>query len=138
MKLILPDALGAMCIWAEAEGEPYNGKIAVGEVIRNRMRLRYTSDGTVAGTIAKRFQFSFWNDDAVNNARLIRALNLDDESKVVAECMNAWHDSANTRLVPDAVLYYATSIAPPMWATAPDVSFVKTIGKHNFFSVTRP
>jgi hypothetical protein len=32
-----------------AEGEPIRGKVAVAIVIRNRMTLRYSSDGTVAG-----------------------------------------------------------------------------------------
>lgn len=49
--VISPDALGICTLWQEARGEPYQGKVAVGEVIRERMRRRYASDGTVAGAL---------------------------------------------------------------------------------------
>ena len=53
--------LFALCVWDEASGEPYEGKVAVARVIHNRMAAKYQSDGTVAGTVLKKFQFSgFW------------------------------------------------------------------------------
>ena len=63
MKLFDDDALAIATIWQEAEGEPYDAKVAVGEVIRERMRRKYNSDGTIAGTVGRRFQFSAFNDD---------------------------------------------------------------------------
>lgn len=133
MKIINPDSLAAMTIWTEAQGEPYEGKLGVGEVIRNRMIRNYSSDGTVAGTVARRFQFSVWNDDAADNALLIRALKIDDLDPTVIECIRAWHESARTNLVKKAVLYcnLQTVSARPAWAS--DDKLVRTIGNHSFF-----
>jgi hypothetical protein len=53
--------LFALCVWDEASGEPYEGKVAVARVVLNRMAARYESDGTIIGTVLKKFQFSgFW------------------------------------------------------------------------------
>lgn len=131
MKLILDEALAALTIWTEAQGEIYDGKIAVGEIIRRRMAKRYSSDGTVAGTVARRYQFSAWNDDKGNNDLLIRALKLDDGDMVVRACIAAWRDSARSTLTGNALLYCNLSIAQPTWAD-PSKLVVK-IGAHSFF-----
>ena len=133
MNLINPDALAAAQIWAEAEGEPFFCKLGVGEAIRNRMRFRYSSDGTVAGTVARRFQFSSFNDDVGDNARLIKSLELDDEDPVVRECIRAWRESVASGLVGTAVCYYAVTIPPPSWV--PGMEFVAQFGKTRFYRV---
>ncbi len=131
VRLIDDRALAVATVWTEAEGEPYQGKVAVAEVIRRRAALKYSSDGTIAGTVARRFQFSAWNDDLGDNNRLIAALNLNDASLVVQDCERAWDESANSALVPGAVLYHATTIAAPVWADP--AKFVAQIGRHRFF-----
>jgi N-acetylmuramoyl-L-alanine amidase len=131
MNLISPTALAAITIWAEAQGESYDGKIAVGEVIRNRMKRMYSSDGSVAGTVAQRYQFSFWNDDKQNNQLLVKALQLDDSKVVAMQCIDAWRDSAGTDLTHGAVLYVNLDVAQPAWAT--DDKFIVKIGHHTFY-----
>lgn len=131
MRIITDSALGYMAVWAEAEGEPYEGKLAVAEVIRRRARFKYQSDGTIAGTIARRYQFSFMNDD---NARLIKALQLDADDPVVLECIRAWNATGlatYSSTVLGAVLYCNLKIVQPDWAT-PD-KLIKTIGSHSFY-----
>src|SRR5690242_9293677 len=75
MRLISDTALAAVTIWQEARGEAYAGKLAVAEVIRNRIKERYASDGTVAGTVIRPKQFSGWNSSDSNR---IPSLQIDD------------------------------------------------------------
>lgn len=128
MRLISPDVIAIVTLFQEAEGEPYDGKVAVGEVIRRRASRRYSSDGTVDGACLRRFQFSGWNSDATNR---LRSLRIDGTDPVVIECIRAWADSETSKLVPDAVLYHATSIPAPSWADP--LRFVRQIGHHRFF-----
>lgn len=48
----------AVCIADEAGLEPFVGKVAVGRVVMNRKRRLFQSDGTMAGTVLRRDQFS--------------------------------------------------------------------------------
>lgn len=130
--VINPDSLAIITVWQEAQGEPYEGKIGVAEVIRNRMLRNYSSDGTVAGTVARRYQFSAWNDDSQDNALLIKALKIVDSDAIVQECIRAWNQSKNTNYVKGAVLYVNKNKANPDWAK--DSNFIIRIGDHWFYS----
>jgi spore germination cell wall hydrolase CwlJ-like protein len=127
----IPDAIfAAMTILAEAEGEPYHGQIAVGEVLRRRMRTKFFSDGTVIGTCFLRRQFSIWNDDPQDNARAIKILQADDGELMFRQCLSAWKDSATSNLAPDAVQYYNPRTSTPGWVD--EFEFVISIGHHDF------
>lgn len=134
MNIIQPSALAIITIWMEAEGECFEGKCAVGEVIRNRMKRFYSSDGSIPGTVARRFQFSGWNDDKTNNARLILALKLDDSSVIAMQCVDAWRQSATTNYTKEAVLYLNKALVDPLPSWALSENEVATIGSHTFFS----
>ncbi len=129
--LISPDALAICTIWQEARGEPYAGKVAVGEVIRNRMGRLYSSDGTVAGTVLKPWQFSGWESGDPNR---IKSLVIRDEDPVVRECMRAWNESKTTTYAKGAVLYYAPAgvLAEPSWVK--NCVQIAQIGAHKFFA----
>ena len=131
MRLITDDALGIITVWTEAEGEPYETKLGVSEAIRNRARLHVMSDGTIAGTVAKRYQFSAYNDNAQDNFRFIRALQLDSETPAVKDCAKAWDESATSLLVEGATHFYATTIPAPSWAAT--MEFVGQYGKTRFY-----
>ena len=132
---VIPDDLwGPACIFAEARSEPYEGQVAVGCVVRNRMARKYASDGTVVGTVWWPKQFSWTNSTDGQRTRVLRA-ELSDPAWRVA--VRAWEESAMSRVVGDAVLYYADYIPAPDWAKAPGVTLVRTIGKHRFFTETR-
>lgn len=133
-RLVSDEALATLTIWQEAQGEPFEGMTAVAEVIRNRMARKYSSDGTVAGTIARRYQFSGWNDDPVDNALLIKSLKLDDTDGIVQQCLRAWLTAqAGSEFANGAVLYFdPTNISPPSWLTK-NVIQVTKIGRHTFF-----
>jgi spore germination cell wall hydrolase CwlJ-like protein len=133
-NIVPPDALAIITLWQESQGEIYAGKVAVGEVIRERMRRNYSSDGSVAGTVCRRFQFSGWNGDAIARTLLIKSMKIDNADPVVQECVRAWHESRHTNYAKGAVLYCHLDVLPerPAWAT-PDKFLVK-IDHHSFFS----
>lgn len=132
MRLISDRALRAVTVWQEAEGEPYVGKVAVAETELRREQTGYNSDSTAAGTVARRYQFSSWNDDPQDNARLIKSLQIDDDDPVVRECARAVDEAAaGSNLVPDAVLYYRDGSPKPAWADK--CVLVAKVGNHLFF-----
>lgn len=130
MKVISDDSLGIVTVWQEARGESYLGKVAVAEVIRNRMLRNYSSDGTVAGTVCRAYQFSGWRPDDHN---LIPSLKIDDSDPIVIDCIRAWHESKKTHHTKGAVLYCNLSILVkrPNWAK--EENKVTEIGAHTFF-----
>lgn len=129
MRLISDEALAAITIWQEARGESYKGKVMVAEVIRNRAKWRSSSDGTIAGTVARNLQFSGWN---ANDPNRIPSLKLDDSDPVVQECVKAWREAVttNTNFAKGALNYYASWIATPGWAGG--MTEVAREGQHIF------
>lgn len=153
--------LAATCIADEAAGEPYEGKVAVGCVILNRMAAQYESDGTVTGTVEKRFQFSgFWFameaghytqvefDQAGAAAEAQTLYNEFSTQPIWSDCVKAWWDArqwANgqplsftpgpqfEQLDHNAVLYFNPRVcAAPDWATPDRLEAV--IFRHNFYN----
>ncbi len=53
-----PTVLLALTVLGEARNQPYQGKVAVAQVVRNRMNAKGTS---VADTVLAPWQFSCWN-----------------------------------------------------------------------------
>lgn len=135
--IIQPDALAIVTIWQEARGEPYLGKVAVGEVIRNRMHVHHFSDGTVAGTVCTAHQFSGWNP---NDPNRIKSLRLDDLDPTVIECVRAWHESAKSNVTHGAVFYMNVDlvrnnnggILPKWWLIDTMADGEVVIGDHTF------
>lgn len=133
MRLIPDDILAVVTIMQEAAGEPYAGKLAVAEVIRRRTEKHVQSDGTVAGTVLRSYQFSGWNTKP--DALRIRTAQLQDTDHGTEDAQKAWRESITSRTVADAVFYCNLSVLPrpPAWAT-PD-KFVVKIGHHSFYRI---
>lgn len=129
MRLVDDDHWAVLTIIGEAAGEPLIGKIAVAEVIRNRMKKRYASDGTVIGTVLRAKQFSMWDDQA----RLLAA-RADDDQQYVQEALRAWHESETSNVTHGAVLYHTTALTPPYWTKGQSVKVATTIHRHVFYT----
>lgn len=127
MRLVNDDVLGTIAVWQEAQGECFEGKVAVAEVIRRRTRRKYMSDGTIAGTIFRALQFSGFNSSSPIRAR---SFMLDGDDPVVRECAEAWRRSIDTNYSGGAVHYYAPRYCNPVWARGAEV--VAEIGQHRF------
>ena len=129
MRLVPADLWAVMTICQEAAGEPYEGKVAIGEVIRTRMARRYGSDGTVEGTVLRAWAFSGWNTTDPNRIRCAR---IDDTADWVADSVRAWAESATSMLTRGAVLYFnPAGCQTPTWAQGKDP--VVVIGNHHFY-----
>lgn len=134
--LMPPNCLAVVTIIQEAALEPYQGKVAVGKTIRNRMRKRYASDGSVAGTVLRSYQFSGWN---TTDPTRIRSCNTRLDSPVVRESFAAWLASEmKWDGMEDVVLYHANKkimdklgLPIPKWASK--ATKVATIGNHLFY-----
>lgn len=128
MRLISDYLLGVVTVFQEAEGEPQDGKRAVAEVIQRRTKRKFMSDGSVAGTVFRRLQFSGMNSDATNRIRSFKA---DTTDPNVDACVRAWLDAERgPELVPDCLHYYNPKLVNPSWAQGATV--VAEIGDHRF------
>lgn len=105
-----PEVLRAMCVWGEARGEPYIGKLAVAHVIQNREK-RYRS--TAAKVILKKWQFSCFLESDPNYTKLFRPLEHGpaeawaDSCRAVEEAARGAPDPTN------GATHYCTL---PLWA----------------------
>lgn len=141
----------ALCIFSEAAGEPVPGKQAVAQVVMNRMRDHYESDGTITGTVLHPNQFSgFWFDfiaghytrvcwtpqDAEHHAQtmLLKA----QRQAVWDTCIDIAEGVLDGSIGPAksldlAVLYLNPAIVPklPAWAS-PDKELA-AVGHHTFY-----
>jgi spore germination cell wall hydrolase CwlJ-like protein len=132
-RVIPDDTWGALCIFAEARNEPFEGQVAVGCVIRNRMARRWFSDGTVVDTVTRAKQFSWTNEDDAQRTRVFRAMQTDP---AWLSAVRAWEESAHTNPIGAAVQYHAEYVTP-WWSRAHGYEFVKRIGRHLFYEVVR-
>jgi hypothetical protein len=146
------ETLLALCVWSEAAGESVAGKQAVARVILNRMARKYHSDGTVAGTVLAKDQFSgFWfemlngkytrvcwtQDQALEHAQtmLLRA----QHQAIWDICLDVAVDALQGALecpasLERAVLYLNPAILPrlPAWATP--ANELCAVGHHTFYA----
>lgn len=131
MRLIDEDVWGIINTLAEARSEPYLGQVAIGNVVRDRMKLKYHSDGTVLGTVWWPSQFSWTLSTDKQRLTVLRA---DDSSSAVALATKAWYESATVRAVPPGTVLYHANYVSPSWRNAVTVKLVKQIGAHLFYT----
>jgi len=141
---LTPYAAVALTIWGEARGEPIEGMIGVGHVIRNRLaryKRYHATEQSYRGIVLAPSQFSCWNPGTDPNhvkvlelARRVAALeDLTDPAWV--EC--AWvaigivEDRLRDRY---GATHYLTQARyrddPPIWA--PRLRWVADLGSHVF------
>lgn len=107
----------AKCIHAEARGEPYTGKVAVGAVVLNRVRSSKFPN-SIAGVIYEPWAFTAVHDGQIN-------LEPNEEAKRAArDALNGW-DPTN-----GCIYYYNPATATSSWIWSRQVRL--TIGKHRF------
>jgi N-acetylmuramoyl-L-alanine amidase len=133
-------ALG-LTLWGEARGEPIEGKIAVANVIRNRLKSGRWGE-TYRGVCLWPWQFSCWKKEGgeanyMDVQRLARAL-VDGETpedNVLRECLWIAHGMVGewiTDNVKGATHYHVASMNPkPSWAIGKTP--VCSIHAHDFY-----
>ena len=107
----------ARLISAEARGEPYEGQVAVGAVVLNRVKSS-SFPNTISGVIYQKYAFTCVSDGQINLAP-------DASSKKAAsDAMNGWDPSGG------AIYYYNPKIATSSWIFSRKTTV--TIGDHVF------
>jgi spore germination cell wall hydrolase CwlJ-like protein len=113
----------AICIYHEAQGEPFDGKVAVGHVIMNRLRKENKS---VKDVILRPYQFSWANKGERPPIKYYSSF---------IECVNAAMRCYEERLegkdLHGVDHYFADYIDKPKWAES--MTLIAVIGKHQFY-----
>ncbi len=111
--------LMARAINGEARGEPYEGQVAVGAVILNRVK-NASFPNTIAGVIYQAGAFTAVSDGQIN----VPISKGSTVYKAAQDAMNGW-DPTN-----GAIYYFNPSTATSKWIWSRPL--IKTIGKHRF------
>ena len=107
----------AMVINGEARGESYEGQVAVGAVVLNRVK-HASFPNTIAGVIYQKGAFTAVDDGQINKPIQ------DSCYKAASDALNGWDPSGG------AIYYYNPATATSSWIWSRPV--IKTIGKHVF------
>ena len=113
--------LMARAINGEARGEPYEGQVAVGAVILNRVKSPQFPN-TIAGVIYQSGAFTAVSDGQIN-------VPIEEGSSVLKaaqDAMNGWDPTGG------AIYYFNPETATSKWIWSRPL--IKTIGKHRFCS----
>jgi N-acetylmuramoyl-L-alanine amidase len=131
----------ALTIRAEAEGEPVEGRIAVGCVIRNRVKDPGWWGDSYTTVCLKPKQFSCWNESTVdrNHLRLMALKGRVERGDVILdplwdECLWIADGVIGNRVGDNThgATHYHTTAVSPIWAQ--QARKTATIGAHNFFT----
>lgn len=107
----------ARTISAEARGEPYEGQVAVGAVILNRVE-HPSFPNTIAGVVYQSGAFSCMDDGQFNQPVS------DTSRKAAVDAINGWDPSGG------AIYYYNPVTATSKWIRSRPI--IVTIGAHVF------
>lgn len=110
-------ALLTRIISAESRGEPYEGQVAVGAVILNRI-THPSFPNTLSGVIYQPGAFSCLNDGQVNEPVAESA------QRAARDAMNGWDPTGG------AIYYFNPKTATSKWILSRPV--ITTIGSHRF------
>ena len=126
----------ACTVFGEARGESHDGKVAIANVVMNRVAnsvgRHQFGDGTVSSACLAPWQFSCWNKNDPNRSVIQSA---DTSDPVFAECLDiATAACAGTLddITNGATFYYVNGSPMPSWAVGQTPC--AQIGKHLFFS----
>lgn len=113
--------LMARAINGEARGEPYEGQVAVGAVILNRVKSSKFPN-TIAGVIYQSGAFTAVADGQIN----VPIKEGSTVLKAAQDAMNGWDPTGG------AIYYFNPATATNKWIWSRPL--IKTIGKHRFCS----
>ena len=111
--------LMARAINGEARGEPYEGQVAVGAVIMNRVKSSKFPN-TIAGVIYQSGAFTAVSDGQIN----VPIKQGSTVLKAAQDALNGWDPTGG------AIYYFNPNTATSKWIWSRTI--IKTIGKHHF------
>lgn len=85
------ETLAICTIYMYTRDYSFNLKLAFSNLIKNRMRKEFFSDGTIIGTIFYPFQFQLWSNKS-ERIELIESFNksLNNRNDLYMDCLKAW------------------------------------------------
>ena len=134
IPLLLADLeIGALTIRAEARGETLEGQVAVAHVIINRVKARHRRESTISGVCLEPLQFSAWNLDDPNRAKMGETPWSDDTLLLALAALLRAIDEDRRGIDPtEGALHYHTKNARPRWSRGIKPTVV--IGHHQFYA----
>lgn len=126
---VFPVSMAALAVYREARGEPYEVKLGVARVLRNRCADARWPDN-LDEVILQPKQFSSFNPNDPNVGRFPKRSNVVDW-KAYEDCAKAVAESETVDVVNGANFYHDVSIDPPSWTAKMIVT--KKIGKIIFY-----
>lgn len=136
-----PSELAIYTIMGEASNQPYEGQLAVAEVIRNRAKAynaQYLDclvvlgwdtcfESSVKEVVLQPWQFSFWN----SKKKAKQWLEKYGTGEAYQTASRAWAESEHSNIVKGADLYHA-SYVKPRWNFGKTI-FIRQLGAHRFY-----
>lgn len=142
---LLPDEVLALTIYGEARGESIEGQVAIANIIMNRfLSNTFKYKNNVGNVCLEKFQFSCWNDNDPNRAKLLSLANSlvigDIKDTILRQCLAVARNIVGNHFVDNISgnKNYMTnnlfnSNKKPSWAI--NAKNIKVIGNHTFFNV---
>ena len=124
----------ALTVWGEARGEGPDGQKAVAWTIMNRANdpgKDWWGD-TIRDVCLKKWQFSVWNDNDPNRAKM---LSLSPQDPLLNGIRQICSDTiaGNIPTPIGKCTHYCTSVSTPDWKQGRSPAF--TIGRHDFYDI---
>lgn len=124
----------ARTMWGEARGEGATGMRAVGHVIMNRVKSGSWYGATPKDVVLKKWQFSCWNENDPNRAKLLAVTTADSEYATALSLAKAIYAGTMPDITNGATNYLALGSlsSVPSWASR--MKQVASIGNHTFYA----
>lgn len=135
----MPGAIDTLArtAWAEARGDGQDGMTAVMNVICTRANNPRWWGNNIANVCLKPWQFSCWNANDPNRAKLMAVTDSDPQFALALNLAELAVECVLPDITKGADSYYAMSmLEPPAWAT-PD-KFTAQVGSQRFYRVELP
>lgn len=134
MELPYEIQIMARTVYGEARNQPWQGLVAVAEVIRNRAAKPSWWGTDISTVCGKPYQFSCWNLNDPNRLVILDAT-FDELRQAIAACLFVLSTKSN--ITNGATSYHTletpkgTKVWPPDWAK--EMTKVAVVGSHVFY-----
>lgn len=124
----------ARTMWGEARGEGSTGMRAVGHVIMNRVKAGSWYGLTPKEVVLKKNQFSCWNENDPNRAKLLAVTTADSNYALALSLAKAIYAGTMPDITNGATNYLALGSLSTVPSWASKMTQVAEIGNHTFYA----
>lgn len=122
----------AQTIYGEAEGEDFLTKLAIGQIVKNRVKRQWRGAKTYRDVCLAPFQFSCWDEGSPRLGSMLKPQGTawEESLKAAFWVMAGLYDEGSLKNV---YHYTDTSIGRPVWAEKMELIRIPEIPKINFW-----